>query len=146
MIRYPVTFDTQVTTGCGMATIWEIHSKENQSRCAIPLEFEGPGGAFSPEDLFAQSLTNCFVATFQVMAEKSRVTFKTLEVLGHLVVDRDESKHPVMKEFQLKIRLAAPSDYERAKSLVKKAVETGFILNSVKTSITYELVVEREGE
>lgn len=141
MIQYPVGFDTHVDTACGMATRWEIRSAESQAACAIPPEFEGPGGAFSPEDFFAQALTNCFIATFQVLAEKSRVTFDRLSVNGHLIVDRDETRRPMMKEFHLRIKLGSPSDPVRATTLVKKAMEGGFILNSVKTKVNYDLEI-----
>jgi organic hydroperoxide reductase OsmC/OhrA len=141
MIQYPITFSTHVTAPCGINTQWKISSADHQATCAVPPEFEGPGGAFSPEDLYAQALTTCFVATFQVIAEKSRVTFENLRVEGKLVVDRDESKRPVMKTFRLKIQLTTPSAPERAASLVQKAIAGGFILNSVKTEITHELEI-----
>lgn len=141
MIAYPITFETQVSSACGMQQVWQVQSPQWQAPCAIPPEFEGPGGAFSPEDLFAQALTNCFVATFQVLAEKSRVSFENLKVKGKLTVDRDELKRPVMRTFHFQIQLFTPSDKARSERLVQKALETGFILNSVKTTITHEILI-----
>ena len=141
MIQYPLSFETKVTSPCGMKQVWEIQSTPWQAQCAIPPEFEGPGGAFSPEDLFAQALTNCFVATFQVLAEKSRVTFQNLNVKGKLIVDRDELKRPVMKAFHFQIHLVGPSEASRAERLIQKALESGFILNSVKTTISHEITI-----
>ena len=139
MTNYPLTFQTKATAESGIATRWVIDSMGHQAECAIPPEFEGPGGAFSPEDLFAQSLTNCFLGTFKVMAEKSKLSFQTIDLNGLLVMDRDDAKRPVMKAFTLQIKLTSPSDPVRATNLVKKAMEAGFILNSVKTSISYQL-------
>jgi organic hydroperoxide reductase OsmC/OhrA len=141
LIQYPIHFSTQATTPGGIQTSWPVRSAECEMQLAIPTEFEGPGGALSPEDLFAQALTNCFIATFKVLAEKSRVNFEKLDVSGRLTVERDEAKRPVMKAFHFVIELVAPSDADRAKRLVDKALESGFILNSVKTEITHEVVV-----
>jgi organic hydroperoxide reductase OsmC/OhrA len=142
MIQYPILFESRASATAGVVTQWEINSGQNSAICAVPKEFEGPGGGFSPEDLFAQALTNCFVATFKVFAENSRVAFEKLDVVGRLTVDRDETKRPVMKYFLLQIKLYSPSNPERAKTLVKKTVESGFILSSVKTEISYELALE----
>jgi len=73
VITYPIRFETKVSAAGGAANPWTSVSPSGPLSCAIPQEFEGPGGALSPEDLYAQALTNCFVATFQVMAEKSRL-------------------------------------------------------------------------
>jgi hypothetical protein len=40
---------------------------------------------------------------------------------------------------KLKIEIAAPSDKKRAELLVKKTLENGFILQSVKTEIITEV-------
>lgn len=141
MIQFPCSFVTNAKADCGIATRWVVRSGEHEVPCTIPREFDGPGGTFSPEDLYAHALTNCFIATFQVMAEKSRVRFQSLEIEGVLVVDRDATKRPCMKNFLLKIRLESPSDPLRATNLVKKAFEGGFILNSVKTNLSYDLEI-----
>jgi hypothetical protein len=46
-----------------------------------------------------------------------------------------------MKAFHFLIQLTSPSDLDRAKRLVEKALQSGFILNSVKTQLSHELVV-----
>jgi organic hydroperoxide reductase OsmC/OhrA len=84
MIQYPIQFSTKATALCGMSTAWKVRSSDFEMEIAIPTEFEGPGGALSPEDLFAQALTNCFLATFKVLAEKSKVTFDGISVTGEL--------------------------------------------------------------
>lgn len=141
MIQYPIQFSTKATALCGMSTSWKVRSSDFEMEIAIPPEFEGPGGTWSPEDLFAQALTNCFLATFKVLAEKSKVTYEGISVTGELTVERDEMKRPIMKAFHFLIQLNSPSDVERAKRLAEKALQSGFILKSVKTEISHELVV-----
>jgi organic hydroperoxide reductase OsmC/OhrA len=141
MINYPIQFKTKAHTESGMNTIWKVDSSDYNLSCAIPPEFEGPGGALSPEDLYAQALTNCFIATFKVYAEKSKLSFEGLTAEGQLEVDLDESKKPWMKKFILKAEIKSPSSKEKAELLMNKAFKSGFILNSVKTELSFELKV-----
>lgn len=99
MTTYPLEFNSETTSASGIQANWKTKSSDRESPMAIPPEFNGPGGGFSPEDLFNQALANCFVATFKVYAENSKLTFEDLIVNARLIVDHDESKRPVMKEF-----------------------------------------------
>jgi hypothetical protein len=47
----------------------------------------------------------------------------------------DESKKPCMKKILMHIDLHKVSDLKKAELLVKKALDNGFILQSVKTEI-----------
>jgi len=141
MNSYPKSFDTTASATHGTQSAWKACSADHEIAVSIPPEFAGPGGAFSPEDLFAQALTNCFLGTFKVLAENSNVSFRSVDVHGRLLVDLDERKKPCMHAFHLEIKLALPSDEARAKRLVEKALQSGFILNSVKTAITHELSI-----
>jgi organic hydroperoxide reductase OsmC/OhrA len=133
MIQYPIEFNSKTQSKNGIQSNWKTVSQFNQSEVSIPPEFLGPGGALSPEDLFNHALTNCFVATFKVYAENSRLSFADLKVESKLVVDLDENKKPVMKEFFLTAKIITPSNPQKALTIAKKASEGGFILNSVKT-------------
>ena len=141
MNDYPIHFITEAATIHGIGKTWLARSSGLDLPVAIPTEFDGPGGAMSPEDLFGQALTNCFLATFKVFAEHSRLTFQRVGVKGQLIVDRDDQKRPVMKSFHFNIELTAPSDEPKARRLMEKALKSGFILNSVTTLITYEIAI-----
>lgn len=142
MIQYPIEFKTVVEAPCGIQSNWKVRSVEYEVDCSIPPEFEGPGGAFSPEDLYAQALTNCFVATYKVYTEKSKINFESIKTTGSLIVDLDpETKKPIMKDFFLKVEINKPSNPERAKMLAERAFQSGFILNSVKTNLKLEVTI-----
>lgn len=141
MIQYPVEFNSKTTAQNGMQSEWETESKYGTTPVSIPPEFMGPGGSLSPEDLFNHALANCFVATFKVYAENSKVTFEALEVDSRLVVDLDEQKRPVMKELYLKAKIISPSHSEKALMLADKAFRSGFILNSVKTKCHFDFQI-----
>ena len=81
------------------------------------------------------------MATFKVYAENSRLTFTGLKVNSKLVVDLDDNKKPIMKEFFLEAEIQNPSAAEKALALAKKASESGFILNSVKTKCHFAFTV-----
>lgn len=142
MINYPIEFQTKASALSGINSNWNTLSEPFEMSCAIPVEFEGPGQALSPEDLFAQALTNCFIATFKVYAEKSRLEFSNLSCRGFLTVDLDENKKPWMKSFKLIATIQNPNSEDKARLLADKAFKSGFILNSVKTHLSFELIVQ----
>ncbi len=138
-MKLPLEFKAVASTLSGIQSTWLVQSNPFELTCAIPPEFNGPGGGLSPEDLFAQALTNCLIATFKVYAENSKLTFQDLKVNTQLIVDQNESKKTVMKLCQFQIQIKNPSNSEKATLLIKKAFESGFILNSVKTELSYQL-------
>ncbi len=141
MITYPLEFSSSTESSGDPAGIWHSRAGEFESPVAVPKEFEGPGGGFSPEDLYNQALTNCFVATFKVYCQHSRVSFGDLRVESRLVVDLDENKKPVMKDFFLNAIIRGASNKERVKGLAERAAKSGFILNSVKTNCHFDFEV-----
>jgi organic hydroperoxide reductase OsmC/OhrA len=141
MIKYPISFSSRAQTASGIQRNWVVSSGDHALICAIPPEFEGPGGGLSPEDLYAQALTNCFIATFKVYAEKSNLDFLDLNVNSELFVDLNEQRKPVMKRMTIKVEIAGTEQEEKARSLAEKAFKSGFILNSVKTDLTLDLTV-----
>ena len=141
MIQYPITFKVNSKTSPGLNTTWVASTLHHETECAVPQEFEGPGGALSPEDLFAHALTNCFIATFKVYAEHSKLSYKELTAHSVLTVDLNENKKPIMKRLDLQATITHPSSVDRSKLLAKKAFDSGFILNSVKTELHFDFHV-----
>ena len=140
MITYPIEFSSFTASTAGVDNNWTTQSKEGrETACSVPPEFMGPGGALSPEDLYNHALANCFVATFKVYAQNSKLEFKNMKVFSKLIVDLDENKKPVMKDFFLSAIIESPSNAEKAMMLAKKATTSGFILNSVKTKCHFDI-------
>lgn len=145
MISYPMSFTGSASSESGIQSLWKFESQNHAGLCAIPPEFEGPGGAFSPEDLFAQALTNCFIGTFKVFAEKSKLSFETLNVQSELIVDLDDSKKPVMKKCILHVKFTGVENPTRLKLLAERVMSSGFILRSVKTALELDLQIDDTG-
>jgi len=142
MIQYPLSFYAQADSEFGIQTPWNAVSSGKEFACAIPKEFEGPGEGISPEDLFAQALTNCFLATFKVYAEKSKLSFCVIQAKTELIVDLNERKQPVMKEAKLMVTVLGAEQPDRLRMLAEKTLKSGFILNSVKTDLHLDMRFE----
>lgn len=142
MGRGPITFKSSAAAAGDFDKPWLIRSGGEQALCAIPAEFSGSAGGFSPEDLYLQSLMNCFLGTFKVFAKTSRISFTGLNVEGDLVVDQDETKKTIMKSCHLNIEIQGADRPDRLETVVAKVFKDGFILNSVKTQITYGLTID----
>jgi len=139
MINYPLEFDIQAQGKSGIQTVWSSGAAHGVSaKCAIPPEFAGPGGGFSPEDLYAMAIGNCFIATFKVIAEKSNFIFDEILVHAHLTVDRNEAGFPWMAKVHNHVILKGGSDVDRGKRLLEKTSKQCLVGNSVRTPITYE--------
>ncbi len=141
MTNYPVTFYAEAESVAGIASQWSVESVDQKLTCAIPPEFGGPGGGLSPEDLFAQALTNCFVATFKVYVEKSKLTFGAVRVKSDLVVAIGEAGKPWMESCLLRVEVSGCEKPDRIRTIAQKAFDSGFILNSVKSKLSLELSV-----
>ncbi len=140
-MQFPMEFYTRTESENGIQATWSCWSGEWQTSVAIPPEFAGPGGGLSPEDLFNQALINCFVGTFKVYAEKSKLSFDKLRASSKLVVAPDEQGRPIMKRLEVKVQIEKPSHPDRALRLAQKASESGFILNSVHTDCHFDFEI-----
>lgn len=143
MKTYPMKFNVSAETTAGIASTWtgRAESTSEEVRVSIPPEFDGPGGGFSPEDLYALALENCFIATFKVFAEKSKLTYDKLSVNAELWVDRNEKGVPWMAKIELKVKLSGVSQNENAQRLLTKTSQSCMILNSVNTEKVFTFEV-----
>jgi len=144
MSAFPKIFKVQSTGTYGVQEAW-INSLVDKECApilmAIPPEFEGPGGTYSPEDLYALSLLNCYLATFKYIAEKSKLVFNSIEGFGVLFVGKGQTTSPWMEKIELTIKLDGAIQKERALNLLEKTKGHCMILNSVKTEITFNFQV-----
>jgi organic hydroperoxide reductase OsmC/OhrA len=141
MFKLPLEFESSASASGEMSKPWHIQSGDQSANCSVPPEFGGPGGGFSPEDLYLQALINCFVGTFKVYAKGSRINFSRLDVTANLTVDKDAAGAVRMQRCHLYINVLGAEKPDRIKVLVEKVFRDGFILNSVKTEIHYNLLI-----
>ncbi len=144
MNQYPMKFHSRTHAASGTQVAWTT-AGSNQPHpipMAIPPEFQGPGTGYSPEDLYAMALQNCFVATFKVFAEKSRLHFATIDVEAVLDVDRNTEGKPWMARVAMKVKLKGVQQKETAQRILERTSQNCMILNSVNTEKSFEFAIE----
>ncbi len=143
MIKYPLQFKVKAEATSGIQNVWTAWAESHDQKLvmAVPPEFNGPGNGLSPEDLYALALENCFIATFKVFAEKSKLDFSHLAAKADLEVDRDEQGHPWMARIHLVVDLYGVTQVENGQRLLEKASKSCMILNSVKSEKKFSFQV-----
>lgn len=109
---------------------------------SIPKEFEGPGGTYSPEDLYALSLMNCYLATFKYIAEKSRLQYQRIDGEAVLSVEKADRPSLWMAGIKIGIKLTGCPNRERALTMLEKTKAQCMIINSVNTKVEFDFAVE----
>jgi len=97
-----------------------------------PIEFDGPGGRWSPEGLLTAAVADCFVLTFRAIARASKLNWSGLEVETEGTLERIEGVSR-FTNFEVTARLKVPpgTDSARAQKLLEKAEATCLITNSL---------------
>jgi len=106
---------------------------------AAPLEFDGPGDAWSPEQLLLGAVEACFLLTFRAVAQASGIEFTSLAVEGEGIVDRSDGRTR-FTEITLRPRLALPAgvDMVRVRRALEKAEHACLVSASLSTPIRLE--------
>lgn len=141
MYKLPIFFNSEAQAAGDFEKLWTTNSDNRVSDHSIPTEFGGAGGGFSPEDFFLQSVINCFIGTFKVVSKGSRLSFSNLTLNGRLTVDKGTDGRVFMKTIDLHIKIFDADRPDRVETIVNKVFRDGFIINSVKSEIKYELEI-----
>lgn len=139
MYNLPIEFSTTAKATSDFEQTWISNSGESQTVCCIPNEFGGHGGGLSPEDLFLQAATNCFIGTFKVIAKLSKLNYSDILVNSKLVVDKNTLGKTIMKSIHLDISVFNSEKNDRFTTIIEKSIRDGFILNSIKSEISYSI-------
>lgn len=106
---------------------------------APPLEFDGPGDAWSPEQLLLGAVEACFLLTFRAIAQASKIEFTSLAVDAEGIVDRRDGGMR-FTEIVLRPRVTLPTgeDPVRVRRALEKAERTCLVSASLQTPIRLE--------
>jgi len=106
---------------------------------AAPADFDGPGDAWSPEQLLVAAVEACFLLTFRAIAQASRIEFTSLAVEGEGIVDRAGGGMR-FTEIVLRPRVTLPSGVDpiRVRRALEKAEKTCLVTASLSTPIRLE--------
>jgi peroxiredoxin-like protein len=108
-------------------------------RSAPPVDFDGPGDAWSPEHLLLAAVETCFLFTLRVVAQASRLPFSALEVAADGTVDRADGVTR-FTEIVLRPRITLPvgTDRERAVRVLEKSERACLVSASLATPVRLE--------
>jgi peroxiredoxin-like protein len=108
-------------------------------RGAPPVEYDGPGDAWSPEHLLLASVQMCFLFTFRAVARLSKLEFTSLEIDATGIVDRREGVTRFV-EIVLRPKVTVPAGLERERVVhaLEKAEKNCLISASLATQIRLE--------
>lgn len=108
-------------------------------RTEAPADFDGPGDAWSPEQLLLAAVEACFLLTFRAVAKASGIEFTSLAIEGEGVVDRSDGRMR-FTEIVLRPRLALPAgiDATRVRRALEKAEHACLVSASLSTPVRLE--------
>lgn len=108
-------------------------------RMVEPVEYGGPGDAWSPEHLLLASVQACFLFTLRGVARLSKIEFTHLELDARGIVDRQENTVRFV-EIVLRPRVTVPpgTDRTRLLGILEKAKKACLISASLSAPIRLE--------
>lgn len=145
MTNLSKTFTVTSVGASGISSPWLNRLKDKNCDdlvMAIPPEFGGPGETYSPEDLYALSLMNCYFATFKYIAEKSKLTFDSISGEATLQVGKGDRSAMWMESIVIDIRIVGCPNKERALKMLESTKTQCMIINSVNTKVEFNFFVE----
>lgn len=131
----PHRYDVRLTgSPTGYAVLSTSGVPELQS--APPLDYDGPGDAWSPEHLLLAAVETCFLFTLRAVAKASKIDFLSLDLAAEGTVDRQDGPTR-FTEIVLRPRLtvAPGTDRARAVSVLEKSEKTCLVSQSLSTPI-----------
>jgi organic hydroperoxide reductase OsmC/OhrA len=134
----PHTYEARLTGGpTGHATVAVAGLPDLGS--APPLEYGGPGDAWSPEHLLLAAVETCFLFTFRAVARASRVEFTALDLSAEGTLDRvDGVTRFTGIVLRPRVTLGPGADRARALWALEKAEKTCLISASLSTPVRLE--------
>ncbi|MBI4605636.1 MAG: OsmC family protein [Planctomycetes bacterium] len=113
---------------------------------AVPKEFGGPGGEWTPEHLLAAAVSSCILATFLSIAQMSKLSIRGYESSAACSMDKVEGALRVTGvTVAPRVTVASEGDRDRALRLLEKAEKLCPISNALKAAVTFQPSVEVAG-
>jgi peroxiredoxin-like protein len=106
---------------------------------APPIEFDGPGDAWSPEQLLLAAVGSCFLLTFRAVAQASGLEFTSLAIDAEGIVERAGARL-CFSEIVLRPRVVLPAgaDTVRVRHALEKAEKSCLVSASLATPVRVE--------
>ena len=97
---------------------------------AVPQEFRGPGGRWSPESLLVASTATCYAVTFAALAERRGIPVHGLTVSGTGHVGMRDDGRVGFLTIELTPRIQTEPDFVEPAERTAKAAHTACLVGS----------------
>lgn len=120
------------------------HAGVSPIESSPPVEFDGPGDAWSPEGLLVAAVADCLVLTFRAVARASKLEWSALDVQVTGTLERVE-RNSSFTRFDIVATLTAGPEVseEQADAALQKAERGCLISNSLKGEKHLRTVLRR---
>ena len=109
---------------------------------APPLEFDGSGDAWSPEQLLLAAVASCFLLTFRAVAKHSRLEFTSVSIESEGIVDHVDGRTRFTDVvLRPKVAVSAVADTHRVQRALEKAEVNCIVTASLAARLTVEPAV-----
>lgn len=121
----------------------------NYITVVTPPEFRrGIPNEWSPEHLFVASASACTMTTFLAISEASKLEYERFHIDSTGILDEVDvasRKQSQITEIHQKfhIKLKNPADEPKAQKILEKTEHECLIANSMKSKVSFELIVEK---
>ncbi|MBX9744451.1 MAG: OsmC family protein [Chlamydiales bacterium] len=141
MMKFPMKFEVSATAKAGIGSQWTAQAGELPPiPSAIPPEFSGPGGGYSPEDLFGIAVSNCLIALYKVYCEKAKISFQHIEIKADVVIDKQPSDPSfLITEVNIYCTISGASNQDRARELFDQVAKDCPVSNSIRSGKTFHV-------
>ena len=113
---------------------------------AVPKEFGGPGGEWTPEHFLAARVSSCVMSTFLSIAQASKLEVKSYGSTAVCSMEKGDAGYRITGvALEVRIEVGAEKDRERAQRMLEKAEKLCPISNAIKTGVTFRGAVEVTG-
>ena len=131
MQKLPHTYHAQAK-GSLTGTV-ETTSKDLPTlQIAAPVEFDGPGDKWSPEELLIACVANCLILTFRAIAQASKLEWSELTCEAKGILEMEERTMKFTEIFiNASLKINSLQDEEKASQLLEKAEKNCLITNSL---------------
>ncbi|GAB4185754.1 MAG: hypothetical protein Tsb0015_02930 [Simkaniaceae bacterium] len=142
-MKVPMQFRVFSSSESGIQTVWEGKMENlDPITMAIPPDFNGPGGGYSPEDLFALSGLTCLIATFKVYAEKTEASYEEISGFADLIIDKPEKGPLAITKLEINVAVKGAKDKEKIKKLLEEAKRSCLVANAMKIDLQFTFDVK----
>jgi peroxiredoxin-like protein len=110
---------------------------------AAPVEFDGPGGLWSPETLLVGAAADCFAITFRGVARASHLAWNTMTCEAAGTLDRLEGVMRFTRiDLQVRVEVPARTDENLMHRVLDKVKRTCLVTNSLNAEVHVHATIE----